>query len=49
MAGMARAMGATSREAQKMLFFFLYSILNVYFAPDSTINCKAASTRRAHI
>jgi len=28
---------------------FIYSLLNLYFAPHTTINCKTASTRRARV
>jgi len=47
MANMARAMGAmgaTFRGAQKLLGtikIFIYSFLNLYFEPRTTINCEA--------
>jgi len=47
MAGMARAMGATFRGRKNCLEkvkSFIYSFLNVYFAPHTFTNCKAAST-----
>jgi len=51
MAGMARAIGATLRGAQKLLGKFknyIYNFLNLYFAPHTIINCKAASALGAH-
>jgi len=51
MGGMARAMGATLRGAQKLLGKikqFIYNFLNLYFAPHTIISCKAASTRDAY-
>ena len=47
---MASAMGATFRGAQKLLGtikIFIYSFLNLYFGPHTTINCEA--TQRTHI
>ena len=41
-----------SRGAQKLLGnikIFIYSFLNLYFAPHAFINCKAASTPRSHL
>jgi len=38
------AMGATFRGAQKLLGtikIFIYSFLNLYFEPRTTINCEA--------
>ena len=40
------------RGAQKLLGkikIFIYSFLNLYFAPHAFINCKAASTPRPHL
>jgi len=51
MAGIARAMGATVIETQKLLgkyLNFIYSFLKLYLAPP-TINCNAASTQRLHL
>jgi len=52
MAGMARAMGATLTSAQKLLDKtknFYLQFLEPYFAPNTTRNCKTASTRRSRI
>jgi len=52
MAGMGHAMGATLTGAQKLLGkikIFIYSFLNLNFAPHAFINCKAASTPRPHL
>jgi len=40
------------RGAQKLLGkikIFMYSFLNLYFAPHAFLNCKAASTPRPHL
>jgi len=45
-------MGATLTGAQKLLGkikICICSLLNLYFAPHATINCKTASTQRARI
>ena len=52
MAGMAHAMDATLTGTQKLLGkikIFMYSFLNLYFAPHAFINCKAASMPRPHL
>jgi len=46
MAGMARAMVATLRGAQKLLGkieIFIYNFFNLYFAPHTTVNYEIAS------
>jgi len=48
---MAGAMGAALRGRKNCLAkikHFIYSFLNLYFAPHTIINCKAASTWGAH-
>jgi len=52
MAGMARAMDATLTGAQKCLAktkFVIYSFLNLYLAPHTTIHHKAAPTQRPYL
>jgi len=52
MAVMARAMGATLTGRKKFsvkIKVFIYSFLNLYFAPHVFINCKAASTLRPYL
>jgi len=51
MAGMGRATGATLTGAQKVLKLKLvtYWFFKLYFAPHTTINCKAASKQRPYL
>jgi len=49
---MARAMGATLTGTQKLPnknLFVTWCFFNLYFAPHTTINCKAASTQRPYL
>jgi len=53
MASMTHALGVVLTGVQKLLDknlkFVIYSFLNLYLAPHTTINCKAVSTQRPYL